>query len=212
MKTSELIAVLAEAGPVKPEGAMRRIAPAALVGGTVALVLLLLTLGLQPLGPAVQASWFWMKAGYGVAGALAGLVLLIPLARPGARVGLVGIMILAVAILSMAMMATHQAMRVDADQQAILWLGWTWKVCSLRIAGLAVPIWLALIFALRGLAPTRLALAGAAAGLMAGGLAAAIYGLWCEESAAPFVAVWYTGGMAIAALAGALAGRRLLRW
>ena len=138
--------------------------------------------------------------------------MLIPLARPGARISLAGVAVLAVAVLLMASMAMHRAMHTGADAQAALWLGHTWRVCPWRIAGLAIPIWLALIFALRGLAPTRLALTGAAAGLMAGGLAAAVYGLWCQEQAAPFVMVWYSAGVAIAALAGALAGRRLLRW
>jgi len=170
------------------------------------------TLGLQPLGAAVQASWFWMKAGYGLAAALAGLLLLIPLARPGARIGLAGVAALAVAVLCMSMMAMHQAMRAPPGDAAGLWMGHTWQVCPWRIAGLAIPIWLALILALRGLAPTRLALTGAAAGLMAGGLAAAVYGLWCQERAAPFVVVWYSAGVAIAVLVGALAGRRLLRW
>jgi hypothetical protein len=212
MKTSELIAVLAQSEPVRPAAPARRLMPAALIGAAVALALLLVTLGLQPLAPAMRASWFWMKAGYGLAAALAGALLLVPLARPGARLGAAWLAVLAVAVLAISMMAMHQAMRAAPGQEAALWLGWSWRVCSLRIAGLAVPIWLALILALRRLAPTRLALTGAAAGLMAGGLAAAVYGLWCEESAAPFVAVWYSAGVAIAALAGALAGRRLLRW
>jgi len=212
MKTSELIQLLAQSEPIQPVAPARRLMPAALGGAVAALGLLLLTLGLQPLGSAVEASWFWMKAGYGLSVALAGLLLLIPLARPGARIGLAGVAILAIGVLLMSMMAMHQAVRAPPGAATSLWMGHTWRVCPWRIAGLAIPIWLALIFALRGLAPTRLALSGAAAGLMAGGLAAAVYGLWCQESAAPFVVVWYSGGIAIAALAGALAGRRLLRW
>jgi hypothetical protein len=69
-----------------------------------------------------------------------------------------------------------------------------------------------LIGAIRGLAPVRLRLAGAAAGLTAGGLAAAIYSLHCPESAAPFVAIWYTLGILLPAAVGAVAGPRLLRW
>jgi len=211
MRTSELIAALAaqDAAPVKPAAAVPRLIPAALVGAAVALLALLITLGLEP---AVAAGWFWMKAGYGLAAALAGLLLLIPLARPGARVGLAGLGVLAIAIAAMSMMAMHQAMRAPPGDAVAVWMGSTWKVCPWRIAGLAIPIWLALAFALRRLAPTRLALTGAAAGLMAGGLAAAVYGLWCHESAAPFVALWYSVGVGMAALVGAAAGRRLLRW
>jgi len=62
------------------------------------------------------------------------------------------------------------------------------------------------------MAPTRPRLAGAAAGLMAGGIGATVYGLYCQETAAAFTAVWYTFGMLIWAAAGALIGGRLLRW
>ena len=61
-------------------------------------------------------------------------------------------------------------------------------------------------------APSRLMMTGAVAGLAAGGLAATIYCLHCPEASPLFVLTWYTLGMALAGLAGALAGERLLRW
>jgi hypothetical protein len=109
-------------------------------------------------------------------------------------------------------MAVYTSMRAPADRQAVVWLGDTWRLCPWRILALAAPIYLTVTFGLRRLAPTRLAQAGAAAGLMAGGLAGAVYGLYCQESTAPFVAVWYTAGFAASALVGALLGPRLLRW
>ena len=66
--------------------------------------------------------------------------------------------------------------------------------------------------ALRGAAPTRLAWAGAGAGLLAGALGALAYALHCPEMAAPFLAVWYLAGMALPTLAGAWLGPRVLRW
>jgi hypothetical protein len=65
---------------------------------------------------------------------------------------------------------------------------------------------------MRGLAPTRLQLAGAAAGLAAGAAGAWVYAFYCTESAAAFVAVWYSLGIAAVTLAGAVAGRFVLRW
>src|SRR5580700_1343650 len=123
MKTSELIQLLADSEPIQPLAPMRRLMPAALAGALAALGLLVLTLGLQPLGAAVQASWFWMKAGYGLSAAFAGLLLLIPLARPGARVGLAGLAILVIAILYMSVMAMHQAMRAPPGAAVALWMG-----------------------------------------------------------------------------------------
>jgi hypothetical protein len=63
-----------------------------------------------------------------------------------------------------------------------------------------------------GLAPTRLALAGAAAGLLSGAGGALIYALYCTEMAAPFISIWYLLGMMIPAAVGAMLGRQLLRW
>ena len=65
---------------------------------------------------------------------------------------------------------------------------------------------------MKGLAPTRLALAGAAAGLLAGAIGALVYALHCPEMEAPFLGVWYVAGMLIPAAAGALLGPIVLRW
>jgi hypothetical protein len=214
MKTSELIALLtaADASPVRPVSPARRLIAASLLGAVVALAALALTLGIQPLAGAARASWFWMKAGYSLAIALCGLLLLRRLARPGVPLGPAGLVLGLAALAAMAMMAAQASARAPPDHRVALWLGETWRMCSWRILLLAVPAFAALILALRRLAPTRLRLAGAAAGLLAGGLSAAVYGLYCQESTAPFVAVWYTLGMAACAFIGALLGPRLLRW
>jgi hypothetical protein len=65
---------------------------------------------------------------------------------------------------------------------------------------------------MKGLAPTRLALAGAAAGLLSGSIGAAVYALHCPEMAPPFLGIWYLAGMLIPAAAGMVAGPRVLRW
>jgi hypothetical protein len=39
-----------------------------------------------------------------------------------------------------------------------------------------------------------------------------VYALHCPEVEAPFLAVWYVGGMALPVLAGAALAHRLLRW
>jgi hypothetical protein len=65
---------------------------------------------------------------------------------------------------------------------------------------------------MKGLAPTRLRLAGAAAGLLAGTTGALVYCLHCPELEAPFLGFWYLLGMLIPTAVGALLGSRLLRW
>jgi hypothetical protein len=65
---------------------------------------------------------------------------------------------------------------------------------------------------LRHGAPTRPELAGAAAGLLAGGIAATFYAAHCTDDSPFFVAIWYTTAVSILALAGAVAARYLTRW
>ena len=112
----------------------------------------------------------------------------------------------------MAALAAVQIARTPPTGVAALWLGHSWQGCSLRIIALAAPVFLGVIGVLRKLAPTRLALAGAAAGLLAGAVGATVYGLYCAETAAAFVVTWYTLGITACAGLGALLGGRLLRW
>jgi len=91
-------------------------------------------------------------------------------------------------------------------------MGQSAGVCAFLILMLSAPIYAGLLLALRRLAPTRLALAGAAAGLAAGGWAACVYAIHCPESTAPFIVIWYSLGMALAAGLGAAIGRLALRW
>jgi len=91
-------------------------------------------------------------------------------------------------------------------------MGSTASVCAPRILIFAAPTFVASFWFLRRMAPTRPALAGAAAGFFAGAVGAATYGMWCQESAAAFVVLWYTLGIAVTAALGALVGRLALRW
>ena len=98
------------------------------------------------------------------------------------------------------------------SQWLAMWLGHSWKVCSTLVFVLSVPIFAGLLWSFRRLAPTRLRLAGATAGLAAGGWAAMLYCLHCPEVSAIFVLTWYTLGIGMACALVALLGPRLLRW
>ena len=91
-------------------------------------------------------------------------------------------------------------------------MGQSWQACPLVVAALAAPVLAGLLWALRGLAPTRPRAAGAAAGLLAGALGAAGYALACTEDSTTFIAVWYSAGIAITGGLGAALGPRVLRW
>jgi hypothetical protein len=68
------------------------------------------------------------------------------------------------------------------------------------------------VAALRHGAPSRPALAGAVAGLAAGGIAATLYAAHCTDDSPLFVATWYTLAIAILTGLGAVAGRAFTRW
>jgi hypothetical protein len=61
-------------------------------------------------------------------------------------------------------------------------------------------------------APTRPAVAGAVAGLAAGGIAATFYAAQCTDDSPLFVATWYTIAIAGLALLGAAAADRFAQW
>jgi hypothetical protein len=91
-------------------------------------------------------------------------------------------------------------------------MGHSANVCPGLILTASLPPLAGLIWAVRGLAPTRLRLAGLALGLAAGGAGAAAYAIHCDEMAAPFLAAWYTLGVAAAGAIGWALAPRVLRW
>jgi hypothetical protein len=101
------------------------------------------------------------------------------------------------------------------DTRAALWVPPTDRaslLCAASVALLALAPLGGLLAVLRSGAPTRPALAGAAAGLAAGGLGAAGYALHCPIDLPGYVVAWYPAGIGLAALIGAAAGRRVLVW
>jgi hypothetical protein len=68
------------------------------------------------------------------------------------------------------------------------------------------------LLALHLSAPTRPALAGAVAGLLAGGMAATLYAAHCTDDSPLFVATWYTIAIAGLGLIGAASANRFARW
>lgn len=68
------------------------------------------------------------------------------------------------------------------------------------------------LLVLRHGAPTRPRLAGAIAGVLAGGIAATFYAAQCTDDSPLFVATWYTLAIGGLTLAGALLAGRVARW
>jgi hypothetical protein len=213
MKTDDLIAMLATGvQPVPRRAAARRLGLALLPGVAIALLLVMTVFGPRAdLLQAVGGAGFWWKMALPLSLAAAGFVLAQRLARPGVRAGAAARLAL-VPVLVLWAVALLVLWRAPVGTRAALVMGSTWRSCALNIGLLALPSFVAALAALRTLAPTRPAAAGAAAGLLAAGVGAAVYALHCPEVQAPFLAVWYVAGMALPVLAGAALAHRLLRW
>ncbi|MDQ6880505.1 MAG: DUF1109 domain-containing protein [Pseudomonadota bacterium] len=213
MKTQDLIRLLATDTLAVPRRAAPRVlALSLLVGVPLAAAVMLLGYGVRPdLKVAVHWPMFWMKLLFPLVLCAAAFVVLQRLARPGVRVGISWLGLAVPVLLLWALAATQLGTAAPALREAMVF-GQTWRTCSLNIALISTPVFLAAFAALAGLAPTRPAWTGACAGAMAGGAGAAVYALHCPELAAPFLALWYVVGVMLPVTAGALLGPRLLRW
>jgi hypothetical protein len=213
MNTDQLIAALATGvEPVDPMALRRRLSLAAVLGIAAALPVMLALLGVNPgLAQAAQLPMFWVKFAFVAGTALAGAWTVARLSRPGALLQRPALA-LALPVLVMAVLAVLALALARGDQRLVLLLGSSWSACPWRIVVLSLPSFALLLRAVKGLAPIRLRLAGAGAGLLAGAIGALVYLLHCPELAAPFLLVWYTLGMLLPAALGALVGPRVLRW
>jgi hypothetical protein len=213
MKTDEFVDMLAAGtGPVADDAAARRFAIAVVVGAVSAGLLMDFLLGVRrDIVHAVSMPMFWVKGAYVLSFAAASIYAVSRLARPGTQLTGVGLAV-ALPVALIWIYAVVVLARAAPHEREILFLGTTWAKCPLLIALLSVPSFVAMFWAARGLAPTRLRLAGATAGLAAGAIGASVYCLHCTEMGAPFLASWYLLGMLIPTAIGALLGPRILRW
>ena len=169
-------------------------------------------LGVRPdLNSAVLLPMFWAKFAFVASLAVTSGFVALRLCRPGTRLAATP-GVLAAPVIAMWMLAAFALIAADPVQRHVLVFGGTWKTCPWFIALFALPVFVAVIWAMQGLAPTRLRLAGAAAGFLSGSVGALVYTLHCPEMAAPFLGTWYLLGILIPTGAGALLGPRLLRW
>lgn len=211
MKTEELVAMLArQAGPAPQRFVAGRVAMAGAVGLLLSAGAALSTLGLNP-GLTGMGGALLVKLAYVVGVTASASWLFERLARPGTSVRS-AILFSALVLLAMSLVAAASVAGTDSGARLDLLLGRSWRSCPWRVAALSLVPLVAALWTMRGLAPTRPRAAGFVAGLLAGGLGALGYALYCPERSALFVLVWYTAGMLIPAVAGALLGPRLLRW
>lgn len=211
--TDRLILDLAGNAPrVSPRHVPICIVASLVIGAFASFALLLSWLGIRSdLVNALLTVPFATKLAFNLATLAAALGCVMAVARPESmKLGLsLGI---AAPAAFLAILAVAELAEAPKSEWYHLWLGQSAAQCPWFIVLLSLPISISLFWALRHQAPTRLRLAGAIGGACSGAAAGAIYGFYCTETSALFVVSWYSLGIAISTLIGALLGPRLLRW
>jgi hypothetical protein len=208
MRTDDLIAALAR-DPVPALPSVGRLLLRALsIALPAALVLQVLVLGLRDDLADELTGWLGLKLALVAALGACGWVLTRASAQPGRDLPLVGLaafatMLLAAILADLAIEGAGWADRLAGDNAVL---------CLVSVPFLSALPLAAMLYAVRQSAPLRPALAGAAAGLLAGSIGAFAYGLHCTDDSPLFLALWYLAGVSLVALAGAGLGQRLLRW
>ena len=133
------------------------------------------------------------------------------LSRPGENWRKV-ILSLAVAPALIAMAVVVELFALPSDTWSATMAGTNGFVCLTYIMLIGLGPLAIFLRTLHYSAPTRPALAGAVAGLLAGGIAATFYAAQCTNDSPLFVATWYIIAIAGLAILGAAIASRLARW
>ena len=213
MRTEELVSLLAaRAEAVDSKAPTRRYVLAVGAAAAMSVMLTDLWLGVRAtLLSDFPVPMFWAKESFCAGLGVSGLIAVTRLARPGRPLGFVPAGLTAPVVVMWLLAAAVLYAADDGSRKALIF-GLTSKVCPFAIAVISVPLFCAIFWSMRKMAPTRLRLAGAAGGFAAGALGALAYSLHCPELAAPFIGIWYVAGMLIPTTIGALLGPYLLRW
>ncbi|RWC28966.1 MAG: DUF1109 family protein [Mesorhizobium sp.] len=185
---------------------------AAGAAAVIAGIVFLLTIGPRPdFMAAAHTMRFLAKFVFTIVLAVSAFALIRALSTPGASTGR-AIAWMAAAPALVAVAVVLELFMVPEALWGTRMVGSNMMTCMgfiplIGLGPLAIFLWM-----LRYGAPTRPVLAGAAAGLLAGGLAATFYAAHCFDDSPLFVATWYTIAIAALALLGAFGGRFFVRW
>lgn len=213
MKTDDLIEALVQDAASRPQRSpAQRVLGATLLGALVAATLFVFALGVRPdLSSAFETWRFVFKLALSLVCITCAWWACLELTHPEARlmdvVGWIAVTptLLAVAVLyELAVIPPAHWYERAAGLYA--------STCLSAIPLLSIVPLVALLIALRAGAPRSPSATGAVAGLLAGGLSAALYATHCPDDSPLFVALWYSLAVGLVTTIGAVAGHRVLRW
>lgn len=212
MKTDELISAIVADGASPSPRLRSRLLVALATGGLFAATLFGHVLGVRPdIFDALQTWRFDAKLAITVLCLVTALWATVKLARPDADQSKIAAA-LSLPVLALAAATGLELMSTSPPTWLPRAVGSNSRLCLTSITTLSIVPLLLLLLALRASAPRSPILTGAAAGLLAGALAATLYALHCPDDSPLFVALWYVPAVALVMLAGATIGYRLLRW
>lgn len=212
MNTNELIDAISN-DSVQPPGPGRSLALALIPGVAVAALLFVVALGFRPhFVSLLSEPRFVFKIVLSDILAVLSGALVLRLFRPGASVRGALALVAVAPLLLLTFAVIVELVTVPAAQWSHRLIGTYAMFCLGSIPFLGLAPLVAILIALRNGAPEHPARAGAAAGLFAGAIGAALYAMHCPDNSPLFVAVWYPLGISVVTALGAALGARLLRW
>ena len=211
MKTDDLITLMTQDAPVGLRYG-RALGIALAAGIALSAILLVVTVGIRHnMASVIETARVLFKIIVTIVTATLAARLAMRIGRPGEAMRLPALL-LALPLLMVACAVIAELFALPRAAWATNLVGGNAVFCLIFVPVLALAPLGGLLWALRHGAPENPTAAGAAAGLAAGAIAAAIYAWHCPDDSPLFLATWYTIAIALVTGAGALLGRRLLRW
>jgi hypothetical protein len=211
VKTNDLISLLAE-DATPPLRFGRRMTMALVIGVVVSAALLVLTVGIRPnMADAIETARVLFKIGVTLVLAIVASSLVFRIGRPGMPLRARSLSLIIPLVLLAGAVIAEFVVSSPTSWGAQM-IGRHGPFCMFFIPVLSLAPLAGFMLVLREGAPESSGVAGAVAGLAAGGIAAAIYAWHCPDDSPLFVATWYTTAIGVVTLAGYLIGGRVLRW
>lgn len=212
MKTEELLNLLVADLPNARPRFPRILVSRLLWGVLVAVLLLFAAIHVRhDIGSAIGDPRIWLKFDFTLSLVLASLGLAQRSGEPGVPWGYWGYALLVAPALLFVGVAI-ECYLTPASSWASRLVGANAKYCLMLVPLLAAGPLAGALLALREGAPTNPGLSGAIAGLLAGGVGAALYATHCPDDSPLFLATWYPLAIGLVVLVGFVVGSRVLRW
>lgn len=211
MKTDDLISLMTQDAPVGMRYG-RAFALALVVGFVFSAMLLIVTIGLRHnMASVFETARVFFKISVTILLAVLAVRLAMRIGRPGDETRIPSLLLLAPVAMVIVAVVVELAVLPPGTWRASL-VGRNALFCLFFVPVLALVPFAGLFWALKKGAPQNPTVAGAAGGLAAGAIAAAIYAWHCPDDSPLFLATWYSIAIAIMTASGAILGRRWLRW